>query len=84
MTTNPDYATLLPLYAAETNPVLKQILKEQIEEVNEPLSNTEIILFEYVEPGYIEGNPKYDANGVFTSYVGVYIDQEGNYSGIYP
>lgn len=81
---NPDYATLLALYAAETNPVLKQQLKEQIEVIEEELTQEEIELFDYVEPGYIEGNPKYDANGVFVSYVGIYIDEDGNYSGIYP
>ena len=83
MTSNPNYAELLPLIAQETDPVVKQQLIAQASVVNIPLTPEEASLFDYCEPGYISNNPGYVANN-FSSYIGIYIDQDGVYTGIYP
>ena len=56
---NPDYATLLPLIAAETDPVLKQQLIDQCYQFLVPLTDAERELFEYSNFDYIENNPGY-------------------------
>jgi hypothetical protein len=73
---NPDYATLLKQIAEETDPVLKQQLIEQCYVFNEPLTEEEKSLFDYVDNGYVKDNPGY--NNEFKSYVGTYYDEEGN------
>jgi len=83
MTTNPDYATLLGQIAAETDPLIKQQLIEQCSVINEILTEEEIELFNYIESNYIEDNPGERGNS-FSSYVGIYINQEGEYTGDYP
>jgi hypothetical protein len=83
MTTNPNYALLLQQIAQETDPVIKQQLIDQCYVFNEPLTSEEAALFDYCEPGYIDKNPGIVGNS-FASYVGVYINQQGEYSGIYP
>lgn len=73
---NPDYATLLAQYAAETDPAAKAALLAQIEVINEPLTEAERELFEYAAFDYIEYNPGY--NNEFKSYVGVYYNDDGD------
>mgnify|MGYP000680852970 CR=1 FL=1 len=48
---NPDYATLLAQYAAETDPAAKAALLAQIEVINEPLTEAERELFEVLFSG---------------------------------
>jgi hypothetical protein len=83
MTTNPNYALLLQQIAQETNPTIKAELIAQCSVINEPLTEEEIALFDYFEPDYIDKNPGIIGNS-FSSYVGVYISQEGEYTGDYP
>jgi hypothetical protein len=54
---NPNYASLLAQIAAETDPTTKQNLIDQCYQFVEPLTEDEQELFEYVEFGYIDGNP---------------------------
>lgn len=81
--TKPNYALLLQQIAQETDPVIKQQLINQCYQFTEPLTDDEIALFDYCLPGYIENNPGIAGNA-FSSYIGVYINQEGEYSGVYP
>lgn len=72
---NPDYATLLPLIAAETDPVARQALIDQAYQFNEPLTPEEEDLFSYVPDGYVSDvDEDYD---FFTSYVGNDYNAEG-------
>ena len=89
MTTKPDYATLLPLIAAETDPVAKQALIAQCylfvaddpdTPENEGITLEEEQFFEYMVRDYVENNPGY-VEGVFVSYAGVYFDNDGNITG---
>ena len=56
---NPDYATLLALIAAETDPVVIAQLEAQCYVFNEILTEAEKELFEYAAFDYIENNPGY-------------------------
>lgn len=72
---NPDYATLLPLIAAETDPVARQALIDQAYQFNEPLTPEEEDLFSYVPDGYVSDvDEDYD---FFTSYIGNDYNAEG-------
>jgi hypothetical protein len=72
---NPDYATLLPLIAAETDPDARQALIDQAYQFNEPLTPEEEDLFSYVPDGYVSDvDEDYD---FFTSYVGNDYNAEG-------
>jgi hypothetical protein len=77
---NPDYETLLQAAAAETDPVLKQQLLDQAFVFNEILTPEDIQLFSYVQDGYIDNNPGIVGNS-FSSYVGIYINNEGEDTG---
>lgn len=65
----PDYATLLGLIAAETDPTAKQALIDQCYVFLEPLTESEEDLFAYSERGYFADNPDNNLN----SYVGEYL-----------
>ncbi len=56
MASNPDYATLLPQIAAETDSDAKQLLINQCYQFNVPLSQTEKNLFNYIDSDYIPIN----------------------------
>lgn len=73
----PDYATLLAQIAAESNTEIKQQLIAQCYVFEEPLTQDEIQLFEYMNFGYVEPNPGYDANTTYESYVGQYFSDSG-------
>jgi hypothetical protein len=83
MSSNPNYAELFEQYRLETDPFIKEQILDQIYVFNEPLTIEEAQLFGYVYDGYIENDPGV-VDGVFSSYVGVYINQEGVYTGNYP
>lgn len=80
---NPIYSEGLQTIAAEEDPEVKQLLQQEIFQFFEELTPSEIALFDYLEPGYIADNPGIVGNA-FSSYVGVYINQEGEYTGVYP
>lgn len=80
---NPDYEALLRAAAAEDNPVLKQELLDQAFVFEEILEEEEIVLFDYVEEEYVENNPGIVGNS-YSSYVGVYINQNGEATGDIP
>ena len=69
---NPDYAALLPLIAAETDPVLKQQLIDQCYQFLVPLTDAERGLFEYCAFDYMEDNPGY-VSGYVNPSPGLYI-----------
>lgn len=77
---NPDYATLLPLIAAETDPVAKQALIDQCYVFEEELTDAEIDLFRYFYDGYIEDNPGY-INGVWSGYIHKHYSPIGEITG---
>ena len=72
----PDYATLLPLIAAETDPTAKATLEAQCYVFNELLTADEENLFVYVNNNYLLLNPGQEDNS-FKSYVGVYYSDTG-------
>ena len=67
---NPDYATLLALIAAETDPTIKAQLEAQCYVFTEELTTDDIELFEYCAFDYIENNPGYIAGAGDT---GIYV-----------
>lgn len=81
--TNPNYALLLQQIAQEEDPVVKQQLIDQCYQFNDQLTEEEAVLFDYCIPGYIDKNPGY-TNNKYSSYIGVYINQDGEYTGVYP
>lgn len=80
---NPDYSTLLPQIASETDASQKQLLINQTYQFNSPLSQAEEDLFAYINSGYIQDNPNATDGSpdAFISYVGVYYDQFGRSTG---
>lgn len=76
MADNPNYELLLAQIAAETDPIVKQQLIDQAYSFRAELTEEEKQLFEYVVAGYIENNPG-DVNDLFSSYVGVYFNDDG-------
>ena len=72
----PDYATLLPLIAAETDATAKAALEAQCFVFNEALTAAEEELFGYVNNNYLLFNPGQEDNS-FKSYVGVYYSDTG-------
>ena len=68
---NPDYATLLPLIAAETDPVIKQQLIDQCYQFFVQLTDAERELFEYSSFDYVEDNPGYVNANASLPYVTV-------------
>ena len=72
---NPDYATLLALIAAETDPTIKAQLEAQCYVFTEELTPEEIELFEYCAFDYIENNPGYIAGaGDIATEAGIYME----------
>jgi hypothetical protein len=65
---NPDYAALLALIAAETDPVAKQALIDQAYQFRVELTEGEIELFEFFNFGYVEPNP-----GIFQDTTTFYL-----------
>ena len=74
--TNPDYIAIAELLKTETDATVRQTLLDQLFVFNEELTEAEKNLFNYIEDTYIENNPG-DVNSVFSSYVGVYFNDEG-------
>lgn len=72
---NPDYATLLPLIAAETDPTARQALIDQAYQFLEPLTQAERDLFAYLPDGYVSDVD--NDYSFFTEYVGGYYNAEG-------
>jgi hypothetical protein len=68
---NPDYATLLPLIAAESDPAAKAILEAQCYVFNEELTEAERELFEFHAFDHTENNPGY-VDGSYQS-PGLYV-----------
>lgn len=81
--TNPDYATLLPQIAAETDAVKKQALIDECYQFKVPLTQEEEDLFGYINSGYIQDNPNASDGtpDAFISHVGVYYDEIGRNTG---
>ena len=73
---NPDYATLLSQIAAASG-AAKTALELQCFVFEEPLTDTEKNLFNYVSDEYFLFNPGTDS-GTFKSYVGVYFNDSGD------
>jgi hypothetical protein len=78
---NPDYATLLPQIARETDAVKKQALIDECYQFNEPLTLEEKSLFSYFTPDgiedndYVIDNPGLIQGNLFVSYVGDYYNR---------
>lgn len=83
MTENPNYTQLFAQLESETDPVIRDQILTQIYQFNQPIAPEEAQLFGYMYDDYVEKNPGIVGNS-FSSYVGVYINQEGEYTGIYP
>lgn len=62
---NPDYASLLTLIAAETDPIVKAQLEAQCYVFTEIITEEERELFEYAAFDYVENNPGY-VDGAFS------------------
>ncbi len=73
---NPDYATLLASIAAATG-ATRTALEAQCYVFEEPLTDTEKNLFNYVFDEYLTFNPGTDS-GTFKSFVGVYFNDSGD------
>ena len=73
---NPDYATLLASIAAATG-ATRTALEAQCYVFEEPLTDTEKNLFNYVFDDYLTFNPGTDS-GTFKSFVGIYFNDSGD------
>ena len=80
---NPLYQEGLITIVAEEDPEVKALLIAEIYQFLVELTPEEKAPFGYMEPDYVENDPGIVGNA-FSSYVGVYINQEGDYSGEYP
>jgi len=80
---NPLYSEGLITISAEEDPEVKAALLAEIYQFLVEVTSEEIAPFGYMEPDYVENDPGIVGNA-FASYVGVYINQEGEYSGEYP
>lgn len=80
---NPLYAEGLITIASEEDPEVKSLLLAEIYQFLVELTPEEREPFGYMVPDYVENDPGIVGNA-FASYVGVYISQEGEYSGEYP
>lgn len=81
---NPDYATLLPQIAAETDATKKQALIDECYQFNQELTLEEKSLFSYFTPDndnelidYVTDNPGLTNGNEYVSYVGDYYNQYG-------
>ena len=82
-TGNPLYGEGLTTIANEEDAEVKALLIAEIYQFLFDLTPEERAVFGYFEPDYVENDPGIVGNA-FASYVGVYISQEGEYSGEYP
>lgn len=80
---NPLYSEGLITISQEEDAEVKNLLIAEIYQFLFDLTPEERAPFGYFEPGYVENDPGIVGNA-FSSYVGVYINQEGEYSGEYP
>lgn len=80
---NPLYEKGLQLIKKETDENVVASLKKEIYTFVRELTPEENNVFNYIEDGYVADNPGIVGNS-FSSYVGVYINQQGEYSGVYP
>ena len=76
---NPLYREGLAVLAGETNLTVKEALSAEIFQFLVTLTPEERDVFNYVADDYIENNPGIVGNA-FASYVGIYINQQGEYS----
>ena len=81
---NPDYATLLPQIATETDATKKQALIDECYQFTEELTLEEKSLFSYFTPDndnelidYVTDNPGLTNGNEFVSYVGDYYNEYG-------
>lgn len=81
---NPDYATLLPQIAAETDATKKQALIDECYQFNQELTLEEKSLFSYFTPDndnefidYVTDNPGLTNGNEYISFVGDYYNQYG-------
>jgi hypothetical protein len=78
LSTKPNYIDLLARIAAETDPAAKQqLINEAYQFVFDDITEDEIELFGYLEDEYVIPNPGDAANGVFSAYVGLYYNDDG-------
>lgn len=80
---NPLYNEGLITIANEEDAEVKALLVAEIYQFLFDLTPEERAVFGYFEPDYVENDPGIVGN-TFSSYVGVYINQEGEYTGEYP
>ena len=73
---NPDYATLLASIAAASG-AAKTALEAQCYVFEEPLTDTEKNLFNYVFDDYLTFNPGTES-GTYKSFVGIYFNDSGD------
>ena len=73
---NPDYATLLASIAAATG-ATRTALEAQCYVFEEPLTDTEKNLFNYVFDDYLTFNPGTES-GTYKSFVGIYFNDSGD------
>ena len=80
---NPDYATLLPQIAAETDAVKKQALIDECYQFRVPLTQEEEDIFAYINSGYTQDNPNATDGtpDAFISHVGIFYDEIGRNTG---
>jgi hypothetical protein len=81
-TGNPLYSEGLTTIKQEEDAEVKALLLTEIYQFLFDLTPEERAVFGYFDPGYVENDPGIVGNA-FASYVGVYISQEGEYSGDY-
>jgi hypothetical protein len=82
-TGNPLYEEGLSTIASEEDVDVKAALVSEVYQFLFDLTNEEREVFGYMKSDYIANDPGIVGNA-FSSYVGVYISQEGEYSGEYP
>ena len=73
---NPVYATLLARIAAATG-ATRTALEAQCYVFEEPLTDTEKNLFNYVFDDYLTFNPGTES-GTYKSFVGIYFNDSGD------
>ena len=76
---NPLYKEGLELLAKETDQTVIDALSAEIYQFLVTLTPEERDVFNYVSDGYIDSNPGIVGNA-FSSYVGIYINQQGEYT----
>jgi len=73
---NPDYRTGIEVLNGETNEIVVDLLKSEVYQFIQDLTDEERDAFNYLNSGYIANNPGIQGNS-YKSYVGVYIDDNG-------